>query len=311
MSVFIKKNNVLSPEVGPLICDKLSITVDIPKQNQKQVAHNVRDLGPTMHRGNYKFAGMLPANCLGVPPSADKTHETSVLVQCQPRSHIKNARYMRFEFNPSTVDLQWMVAQVDLIHPGLYKRAFKEGSVTRSDFAVDIAHAEMKDLLFCAPNFSIAGMRSTSGRTEYIGSSAWRIYDKRKQIKSNNQKKIKSLQVPVPESPLIRIERILKFPRTFPELIHLPNPFQKLTVAAYSHLESEGNLWRLFLRLAQYEGAQTALLRIPDKPIRARFRKKLALGQVDWFKPDLIWNQLPGLVTDIIDPYQMTGKSAA
>ena len=150
-----------------------------------------------------------------------------------------------------------------------------------------------------------------SGETEYIGSSAWRIYDKREQIKSNNHKKIKSLQVLVPENSLIRIERILKPLVTFPELVHLPNPFEKLTVTAYSHLKTEGDHWRLFLGFAQHAGAQAALLRIQDKRLRAKFKKKLDLGQGDWFTPELIWNQLPGLLADIIDPWQMTGKSAA
>lgn len=308
MTVFIKKDHTFIPKMLPLKCDYLSVTVDIPKgKDQDWLAHNIKNSPiKTWPFGNYQVATKIPGTeYLLSAPGADKTWESSVLLQCKPKPAFSNCRFLRVEFNPSRVDLPLVACLIDNMLPdsGLYDRVMHSGSVTRIDLALDVAHAPIDDLLFFASGFSISRVDQKSGRTEYIGADRWRIYNKQAQIEASNKKKAIPAHLKVPGYPLTRFELELKPKMSLPKICSLGNEFSKLYVSSYSHLPEGDVLWDLFIIGARHEGAQAALMKVKKKNLRKQLKARLDEGRTAWWNSDEVWGQLPNLVDSILHPF--------
>jgi hypothetical protein len=214
-------------------------------------------------------------------------------------------RFLRVEMNPSRVDLPFTLFLMNDCVPGLYDRVVHTGVVTSFHLAVDVAHAEIDDLLFFAPNFSVSAMNQKSGKTLYIGNRRFRAYDKRAEIRHKNKKKPKAAQQKVPGYPLLRVETMLALPSKtlLGKIPSLPNQLEKLGIACYSNLPDGGDMWSLFLLAARLGGAQAALTTIKSKKRKAEYFERLEAGWTDWWKPEDVWSQVPGLVHSISDPF--------
>jgi hypothetical protein len=306
LSIFYKKNGTVVPKPLPAVCDKLSITFDVHPSERKKVAKWVQnELEPTPKYGAYMAAGLLPADDVSLGYGSGHKGGNSVLIQCQPKiGKVNKMRFLRVEANPSRVDLCFALTAMNYCLPNLYERVVNAGVVTSFHLAVDVAHAEIDEMLFYAPGFSVCAMYQKSGRTEYIGARQFRIYDKRAEIREANKKKPESARQKVPDYPLLRIEKMLTPPAktSLADLPSLPNPMEKLRIAAYSTLPEGSDFWPLFLHAARLGGAQSALATIKCKKRKSEYKSRLEAGWTDWWKPEDVWAQLPEIVDSILNP---------
>jgi sarcosine oxidase delta subunit len=90
---------------------------------------------------------------------------------------------------------------------------FKNGKVTRIDFAVDISSEQVEEYFYHYPKMQyVERVQSKSGCTEYIGAKAKTgkrviVYDRLPAIKAYNNKKYKEKQkMPVPDKHIMRVE---------------------------------------------------------------------------------------------------------
>ena len=318
-----KVNSVYSVKVYPLICDKITVTCQMPKHAQQNIIQNLKK-----HGG--KSAALYKLSCiikdLGMQPPAylaeveEEEKITSATIQCQPYNPANG--FVRLDWNPSRVQALELKAVINnswLTHPDFgYDYLLGNGKVTRVDFAVDIC-SEQVNHLYCYPKMQYAEVIDSwksavkSGRTEYIGvktktGKRFAIYDRIPAIKWHNQKKFlyPNQHIPLPDNPVMRIEARLFPDIPFVGLTNLENPFSKLTVASIKPQENDDPLWSLFLALTRFEGAQATLGRLP-KNKRAQFMQRLKQGQAGWWKPEKVWDQLSTVIKKIsgeIQSYQ-------
>jgi hypothetical protein len=73
-----------------------------------------------------------------------------------------------------------------------------------------------------------------------------------------------------------------------------------LTVSSPQFGKEDDLMWKLFIPLARFEGAQASLGRLP-KQKKIEYIAKLKKGSVAWWLPDKIWEQLPAVIKSITE----------
>lgn len=296
-------------KVYPLVCDKISITCNFPEHVAQIIAHNFKQEG-AKKKGLYYLSLNIDDIEKKAPPYCDTnvTGFTSAFIQCAPTT--SGHKFFRIEFNPAKIanmaefkaylDGSWLTVSE---YGSDY--VFNNGTVTRGDFAVDIAHEQINEFLYYYRKMQIVEVvQSKSGRTEYIGGKhktgkRIAIYDRVPAIKNANKKAWKESQkMPVPDFPVMRIEIRLRPNCLVHELDSIENPFKNLVVSSYANLENKDEMWDLFLALARFEGAQASLGRL-SKERKKEYVKFLEKGQAVWWNPEHIWTQAAAALQEL------------
>lgn len=293
-------------KVYPLVCDKISITCDFPEHVKKAIEHNFKQEG-AKKKSLYYLSLNIDNIEKKVPPYCDTnvTGLTSAFIQCVPTT--PGHKFFRIEFNPAKIaNMGELKAYLDgsLLTVPQYgsNYVFNNGTVTRADFALDIAYEQINEFLYYYRQMQIVEViQSKSGRTEYIGGKhktgkRIAIYDRVPAIKNANNKAWKESQkMPVPDFPVMRIEIRLRPNCLVYALNSIENPFKNLVVSSFANLENKDEMWDLFLALARFEGAQASLGRL-SKETKKQFVKLLEKGQAAWWNPEHIWTQLQKII---------------
>ncbi|TLM67204.1 MAG: replication initiation factor domain-containing protein [Deltaproteobacteria bacterium] len=294
------------PVVKALICDGLTMTIDVPVGKQQQIKKCIQELPGKAPKGNYHVSGSLPLNNQYLPSGADKTGETDLILQCDPmdKYNKNNMRFLRAKWNPAKTDPLEVRAALCSVAPWLFDELMFNGTVTQIDLTVDVEGVRCDDLYFHYPKSTITEVRTASGRTEYIGGEKspirWRLYDKKAQVKQKNKGKAKPLQESVPEQEVTRIELVKKPYCKLFELLAMPSPFVKLTIAAHNNLIVHNEpCWGFFLDSCQLRGASSALQKISGSDLHGKFKARLLKGQAEWWNPENVWAQLPAVLAKI------------
>jgi len=282
------------------------MTIDVPVGKRQQIKKCIQELPGYAPKNNYNAAGSLALNNKYLPSGADKTGETDLILQCDPKDKYNknNMRFLRAKWNPSKTDPFEVKAAIYSVSTWLFDELMFNGSVTQIDLTVDVEGVLCDDLYYHYPKSTITEVKSTSGRTEYVGSEKspvrWRFYDKKAQIKQKNKGKAKPLQESVPEQEVTRVELVRKPHCKLFELLEKPNPFAKLTISAHKNLIVNNEpCWDLFLDSCRLRSASSALHKISGSDLHGKFKARLLKGQVDWWKPEDVWSQLPTVLAQI------------
>ena len=210
---------------------------------------------------------------------------------------------MRVDFNPHYVDMEQACALLIQILPGGLDDLYSKARITRFDVSVDLVGILPDEFLAYASGKSISKVYCKSGKTETLELGASEspnivvIYNKQLEVKEKNIKK--KTNIPVPKEPTTRVEIKLKPGMDIEGLISIANPFQSLVIrpfAALSFVQTE--TWRLFVAVAQWRGAQDALLML-DEDTRKVFRKQIESVKCDWYNPDAIWSTWQKLLSEV------------
>lgn len=308
-------NSNYNVKIYPLICDRLTITCDLPATVQDKVISNFKQ-EKAKFSGGYDYSSLVKNLEMQLPPYAiqddDADKVTTATIQCKPQ--MPGAAFLRLDYNPSKVAPWELKCAVDinwLNIPGYgFDYLFENGKVTRLDLAVDIAAEHVDAFLYRYPKLQYVEVIEKSvvksGRTQYLGAKSKSgkrivIYDRVPALKSHNAKKFydKAQQIPLPDMPVMRIEIRLYPDIPFKKIIDLKNPFEDLTVAFMKPGQYESDpMWDIFLALARFEGAQATLGRL-SKEKKAEYVGRLKKATVPWWKPEKIWEQFPVLVASL------------
>lgn len=305
--VLFNKNNQPIPKLLTPICDGISITLDIPIHEQSELRKNIKDSIPNYAKKDmYQVSRSLPMNKKFLPFGADKTGESNVIVQCAPKEKYKknNTRFFRLEWNPYYVNAFELFSILDVLLPNLSQKIFEQGKITRIDIAQDVAQIKVDDCLLHYPKSTITDVKSTSGRTEYIGGNKsptqWAIYDKKAEIIEKNKKKPVALREKVPNYELTRFEVRLRLSCTFKDLMLKKNPFEKLSVALYGNSKYKGDdVWGIFLDSCRLRGTVASLHKIRNSSFYSNYKKRITEEVVEWWTPEEIWENLPNILYEI------------
>jgi len=198
-------------KVYPLICDRLTLTCDLPKAVQQHIKGNFKQEGAKPYNG-YQLSSWIQGLPMSPPPYASAVEDklTGAYIQCSP--YAPDTNFLRVDFNPGKVDMGMLKDVINLNwlnHPHYnFDHLLKHGKVTRIDFAVDISHEQAGALYYYYSKIQyVEVIRSKSGRTEYLGGktkSGKRIavYDRIPAIKASNAKKYydPQQQIPLPDN---------------------------------------------------------------------------------------------------------------
>ena len=311
MTVYLKgegnKKKYLSghdvPQVSDLFIDKLYMTLPIPKNQQMQVESKFEEaincgIGYKCYTGGYYKSLKLTSSLID---------EGTVIIQCTPKNPKLN--FFRIEFTPSLVDLSILKKDLDNLLPGGYQHLIDAGKVNRIDLTVDASYLDATDIIVTHKKMKTEKLFAKNGAIEskYLGAAGSKkqflLYDKVKEIKEKNKKKLKGFKAMVPGHSLFRIEcRLLKLACPLNEIVNLPNPFTDLFPTAYPGAKATKEydpLWPLFLCACRFEGVDNAVayLNAADK---ATFTKRLEeKGKKDWWNPEKIWKGLASAINVI------------
>jgi hypothetical protein len=286
--------------LGPLHCDKLSMTLSLKSGEREFVTQKLDSLLSKY----YAKKAYSPLYRKSLKIGIGSHNLETLLVQANPKN--KTASYLRVEYNPSKNVMQDVRDFLDEIIPaGGYGRLIEHGICTRIDVAVDINHAEVDRLLVIHPGLLTTKNYYSRGRlqTLYLGAKAGKrrvcIYDKVAQIKQSNAKS--KIKQEIPNHPVTRIEvRSLK--RIAAKELHkLENLFAKVEVSRVKYSMIRGNLFKSFWLAAQTVGPQTALLKLPS-PLRDKLIKRLKLGALPCWMPEHFWQEWKHLSEEIKYP---------
>lgn len=284
----------------PVICDKLSVTVDVPDSQIGEVGAVLANMvdagylrkgpGSMQYQKSYRYL-------LG------DFNDKSILVQWHPYGFGK--KYFRFEFNPSNGHLPEIQEVIGSILPGGYSQFVQEGKCTRIDLAVDVP-LPINQLLFWK-----SGIQKTSSygkgaslETYYLGNTSGKnlvcIYDKVQEVKAKNSKT--TLKQSVPVGPLTRIE--VRYCEGWPleSLANLTNPFAKISVYSVpTCMYEQDELIRLFFLAARVEGLKLAIAQL-NKATQKEMHAKLENWLAGWWQPEEIWGEWYVVAQEILTP---------
>lgn len=269
----------------------------------------------------YKLSSMIKNVTMKTSPYLpdDEDKITSAYIQCDP--YDDDVGFIRLDFNPANIDISQLKGIVNLnwLTHKLYGFDYllEHGRVTRIDFAVDVASEKVEDLYYYYEKMQrVEVIRTFRGQTEYIESQTEyiggkikatkriAIYDRLPAIKAHNYKKFYDhlLQIPEPENDIMRVE-IRLYPKqkhTLKDFLSMKNPFAPLTVSSPKYGKENDLMWKYFIALARFEGAQASLARLP-KQKKQEYIASLKKGTVAWWRPEKIWEQLPTVIKSIIN----------
>lgn len=312
-------------KVYPMVCDRLTLTCDMPpwfKENYQEYWGQESDCKHS--KKYYKTSCLIKDLPMKLSPylSSEEDKITSAHIECNP--YDSSNGFLRLDFNPAKIHIEDLRMRLDnnyLIQPGYdFEYVLKNGKITRIDFAVDIASEVAEGLYYYYSQMQrVEVIRSFSGQTEYVqGEVEYSgakteylgtkikptkrvvIYDRLPAIKALNYKKFYTdLHEPEPKDDIMRVEvRLYNIKKTIKELPQLNNPFSPLVVSSLQADKYDDPLWKFFVALARFEGAQTSLARLPEN-MKKEYRERIRGGKVGWWKPDKIWMQLPSVINSI------------
>ena len=271
---------------------------------------NLISLGHVKHFGgqySYSYKFHMPKNIdANTGYFDDETKDSRVLIQCGPKNSLW--RFMRIEFNPSKIFMLELVALIEAIVPEeSYTELMLKAFVNRMDLTVDVQNVLVDLLYFYCKNASLTNVLTKSGKTIKLGGdsspSQFCLYNKVAEIIAKNGKKDKKLKDVVPPYDISRIElRLREKKMRLEDYMVCQNPFTRLSVWKFPKKAwSELSLNKLILKVAKYEGLQTALLLVKRSERRA-FEKCAKPFLCEFWKPDDIWKELPNVIGGILDP---------
>ncbi len=295
-------------KVYPLVCDRLTLTCEVPYKIQELVKHNLIQDGAKPSKG-YKLSKWIDGLPMNPPPYSHSEEDklTSAYIQCDPQ--MSGVGFLRIDFNPAKLDVPVFKAIVNqnwLNIPGLnFNYILDNGKVTRFDLAVDISREQVGNLYYHYPKLQYTEVHTKSGRTEYLGGKTKvgkrvAIYDRIPALKASNLKKYynSQYQVPLPGEDILRVE-IRLFPKIpFGSMYAIKNPFQPMVVSSPGESDGKDQLWDLFLVLACFEGAQATLARL-TKHKKKEFVARLKKSMPPWWRPGDIWEQFSHVLDSI------------
>jgi hypothetical protein len=343
MGVIIKKNNILSyivcgeipysPKVDKLKCDRLAITLDVPKVSERnsldkkltKMAENDYATGdwPMKYKNGYRI--YLEEYCLDIPPE-----NASFRVHTAPQKH--NYNYMRVEFNPSKAPPCFVKKHMDVLLEDGYQRLMTQGKVTMWDEAIDIHFCELKDLYLYYPNLPCSTVDYKSGMTisTYLGQKTGNkyisVYNKTKHIKETNSNFYYDYpntifgKEPEPTYPIMRVETRTKLSNqsySVGSIKTLPNHFTKMKV--FNHFspkyegllktETEKMIYKQFKVNCNAIGLQQARL-ILTSDWRKKIDPIVQKSVVTWWKPDNVKSERALVINSILVPSSIPKKHA-
>jgi hypothetical protein len=206
--------------------------------------------------------------------------------------NIKGTWVINFEWNPSKLSPVERAEFLGSLEPMLnedYHELYYKGVVSRAEFAVDVYGAEIADLVLIEKgrkSFHKEGATIYSGRR---GSPhVLTMYDKAKQLGELG--------------PWVRIEgRISRRDITFRQLVEdslVGNPFGNAIIVDVKQLQlvaSEFDKPQLAAHIMEL-GLQGA---VKYKPLRLKILSRLQEVAVEWWKPELFWNEHQALLKEL------------
>lgn len=306
MPLFVKKKGVYIPTILETFIDKITITCNIPKEDQYQIEEDLKDLKWNAPKELYGISKYVPLGTKFLESDGDKSTDTKLVVQCSPA--FSNAKFLRVEWNPERIPAEAVRDALTTIFHGVsvFERIMTKGTVTRLDVAVDVANLAIDDYVFHRPGIRVTRIECASGKTLYLGSEdsecATAIYDKRAELKAKNKKKPKALKNLPDKWATTRIEQRLrpKVGLTVAQVPTLPNPFQSLIVSGYAGLSTKDEVWSLFLDSVRLRTAPSALQRIKNKRMRAVLAKRFSDATATWWNPEKIWAGVQPRIDDLL-----------
>ncbi len=299
MSVYIHSK----PSVSDIFCDNIVITFEPGKQHYNSIINNVQELccasygsdtnknGPwcKISKGDYRYAAYLTL--------ADDIGEIKgrLEIRCDPNYEAN--RFLRLKWNPSYLSCSSARYFIDqfLEECGGYQSLMAEGKLTELHLTTDVVNADLNRCTIYYPGMRYSAPHLNNGKWEsyQLGKKEsnlhFMIYDKVKQSKVWNNKH-HYFKVGVPECPTMRIEAVLRDIQAS-ALAEIKNPFEKLCISQLPKALEGNEPWLpMFVRTAQIDGAQDALLLVPTND-RKRFKKILAHHSCGWWQPDHHWMQ--------------------
>lgn len=305
MTITYLNNNI---QVSSLFCDKLSFTVNYllkpEHQHIEQVVKALGSLAMPYKRRPYKKGVKVY--------QGDYPNQMTMVIQWEPIH--SGVAFLRVDFNPSKADMAHVHNILNEVLPDGWADVLTRAVFTRFDAAVDVQGVLPHQLLAYYPKKTVSEIHCKSGviETMYIGTAEAAnrvvVYDKLLQVTEVNKKF--NLKLPKPLGPTTRVEIRMKPGVQAEGLAGIENPFENLLLRLYSLLSKEGpELWRTFVALVQFRGAQDALLLL-DQPTRDKFRATLKAVPCDWWNPEKLWEGWEALVIDVLMLENYSGKKA-
>lgn len=304
MTITYLNNNI---QVSQLFCDKLSFTVDYQLKSEHQhIEQTVKDLGAIPYKRRPYKKGVKVYQ-------GDYPSQMTMVIQWEPIH--SGVAFLRVDLNPSKADMAHVYNVLNEVLPGGWTDVLTRAVFTRFDAAVDVQGVLPHQLLAYYPKKTVSRIHCKSGviETMYIGTAEAAnrvvVYDKRLQVMEMNKKF--NLKLPLPMAPTTRVEIRMKPDVQADGLVGFENPFENLLLRQYSLLPKDGpELWRTFVALVQFRGAQDALL-VLDQPTRDKFRATLKAVPCNWWKPEKLWEGWANLVFETLMLDNYSGKEVA
>jgi hypothetical protein len=283
---------VSKAQVGPLVCDKISLTYQTEDDHERKLIHQgifqllIEKLAIKVPRTLYKMS---------VTMNLEKSTPARLLLQVDPRYH--TAGYFRCEFNPALVSVTKVQEVIDTVLPCEYQGLMESGRCTRLDLAVDVEGIDIEHLLLWRDHARVSKMYCKGGRMQsyYLGSTTSPVlyvgYDKRAQLSSKNP------DMPASGPPITRFEVRIRQGIPCQQLWKLKNPFSKVHVASFKGPASEE--FGLFLDSCRHRGPIAALKRLSPAS-REMYVNKLAMYKSPWWQPEDIWKAFPDLINSLV-----------
>lgn len=289
----------VKPQVGALFIDKISLTLDVPKQKQIEIVSKLKILNDNhglyfKHSSTYKYSVNISLDDIMGNPS-------KIIFQCAPTTANKNKkiRFIRVEWNPSKINSSVVKSTLNQILPGIFHSLQSEGNITRIDLATDIKHVKPGNLLFYYPYIQCSQNYFKSGRIEsaYLGTKDSDrqivLYDKKEEQKKKNKKL--PFPYPLPLLDLTRLEIRIRKAMSFAELLKIENPFAnlQLRVSKTPNTGAGFDEYRLFRRLCIWEGVAQALKQLSSKEKQTKYLNRIMSELNEFWDPATLWLGLP------------------
>ncbi len=280
------------PKPTDAFIDKLSLTSPVPTEKHEEVVLNSEALVQDGYAKNGGYSSIYERSfeCLV------GGHKTKLYLQLEPRGKfIKTHNFLRVEFNANKANLGEVKQILDSLLPSGYQRIMKAGKVTNCEVATDINWLHMSQTIIHYPNFIKGSLHYSSDNIETINigsctsDNSVKAYDKTLQLIATGQPAKSGIY-----NDVTRVEFTLSgFNKPLEYLPNLPNPFEKLKIAAFPkhHLEHDFHLAAI-LALSSVVGYPCAIARAkkynPHLAKQIEY-KVLKNGIKGWWHPSDIW----------------------
>jgi hypothetical protein len=290
-------------KVSPLFCDRLSFVLQYKTMEERTFVRERLKHLKYNSQGHYAHDGGKAKYKLGMYFYVEQYEQVEkMLVQADP--HVLSDHFVRVDYNPAHVDssnVRWLLSP---ILPGGWMDIPTRAVCTRFDATVDISGMDVADLFVSYPKMRRSRVFCKGGKTEtyelggYAGDKRVLLYDKCAEIKHWNLKH--KIKVPLPPSPMARLEIVLRPSIKFDALLQLDNQFSGLRLHPIPPLsETTTTLFRFFVETARFRGLQDALLMLPEGT-RKRFKAVMEKSAYSWWDADTVWSTWPILIQELL-----------